>query len=117
MTYGLGPVGRIPLGEGRVFIVNGVEVAVFRGRDGHLFATQALCPHKQGPLADGIVGGVQVICPLHAYRFDLVTGDELSGRCAALDTYAVSLTADGQILLDLERDGAGLARGAASLPT
>ncbi len=48
---------RIPLGEARVFRVDGREVAVFRCRSGEVFATSAECPHRGGPLADGLVGG------------------------------------------------------------
>ncbi|MST94428.1 MAG: hypothetical protein EXS33_04010 [Pedosphaera sp.] len=45
-----------------------------RQRDDHLFATQNRCPHKQGPLAEGVAGGGKVICPLHSHKFDLATG-------------------------------------------
>jgi nitrite reductase (NADH) small subunit len=70
----LGRVDRIPPGQGRAFIVDGREVAVFRQRDGRLFAAAGRCPHRQGPLADGLLGAGQVICPLHAHKFDLTTG-------------------------------------------
>ena len=101
--YDLGPATAIPLGEGRVFSVVGIQVAVFRTRAGELFATQSRCPHKGGPLADGIVGGAAVVCPLHARRFDLATGEAVGGAhaCAALTTYPVQLGLDGTILLSL----------------
>lgn len=70
----LGPLAAIPLGEGRTFLVDGRRLALFRGRDGALFATQAECPHKGGPLADGIVSGDTVVCPLHAWRINLIGG-------------------------------------------
>ncbi len=116
MMYELGPVGLIPIGEGRMLRVGDVEIAVFRSRDGRVFATQAYCPHSQGPLADGVVGAGKVICPLHAYRFDLGTGCEVGGACAPLATYAVSLSGDARILVDLERDGQGRPKRAASYP-
>jgi nitrite reductase (NADH) small subunit len=101
--YNLGLAAGIPLGEGRVFTVAGTDVAVFRTRGGELFATQPRCPHRGGPLADGIVGGGAVVCPLHARRFDLATGEVLGGGhpCAALTTYPVQLGLDGSILLSL----------------
>jgi nitrite reductase (NADH) small subunit len=70
----LGSVEKIPLGQGRCYIVAGEEVAVFRQRDGRLFATQNRCPHRQGPLSDGICGAGKIICPLHGHKFDLATG-------------------------------------------
>jgi nitrite reductase (NADH) small subunit len=70
----LGSIDAIPLGQGRCFVVAGEEVAVFRQRDGKLFAVQNRCPHRQGPLAEGILGAGKVICPLHGHKFDLATG-------------------------------------------
>ena len=99
LTFTLGPVEQIPLGEGRVFEVDGRSIAVFRTRQGEVFATQAACPHKAGPLCDGIIGGRQIVCPLHAYKFDLATGSPVGNDCDALRTYVVSQSEDGDILL------------------
>ena len=73
-TINLGSIESIALGHARCFIVAGEEIAVFRQRDGKIFATQNRCPHKQGPLSEGVSGGGKVICPLHAHKFDLATG-------------------------------------------
>jgi nitrite reductase (NADH) small subunit len=70
----LGSVSRIPMGQGRCYVVGSEEIAIFRQRDGQLFAVQNRCPHRQGPLSEGVVGGGRVICPLHAHRFDLQDG-------------------------------------------
>ena len=70
----LGSVSRIPMGQGRCYVVGTEEIAVFRQRDGRLFATQNRCPHRGGPLSEGVMGGGQVICPLHAHRFNLKDG-------------------------------------------
>ncbi len=70
----LGNVSDIPLGQGACFIVHDQEIAVFRSRDGCIFAVENRCPHRQGPLCEGIVGGGKVICPLHGHKFDLTTG-------------------------------------------
>ncbi|MCY4578520.1 MAG: Rieske 2Fe-2S domain-containing protein [Chloroflexi bacterium] len=99
LAYSLGPVEQIPLGEGRVFEVDGRSIAVFRTRQGEVFATQAACPHREGPLCDGIIGGRQVVCPLHAYKFDLATGKPVGNDCEALRTYVVSVSESGDILL------------------
>jgi nitrite reductase (NADH) small subunit len=95
----LGPVSAIPEGEGRTYEVDGRRLAVFRGRDGALFATQAECPHKNGPLADGLLGGSTLICPLHSLKFDLTTGKALNGDCR-LQTYAATLSESGQVMVE-----------------
>jgi nitrite reductase (NADH) small subunit len=98
-TINLGSVEKIPLGQGLCFNVSGQEIAVFRQRDGTLFATQNACPHRQGPLAEGIVGGGKVICPLHGHKFDLAAGaGSEPGEC--VKPYAVSLV-NGDILLQV----------------
>jgi nitrite reductase (NADH) small subunit len=113
----LGSVHAIPLGEGRAFVVDGEPIAVFRTRSGGLFATQAFCPHGRGPLADGLIGSATVLCPLHAFAFDLASGRCLSGTCADLSSYAVSLSPEGDIVLQLARRErrAGAAAGAETM--
>jgi uroporphyrinogen-III synthase len=98
-TINLGRVEQIPLGEGRAFQVAGEKIAVFRPRDGGLFATEAVCPHRQGPLADGLVGGGKVYCPLHGFAFDLASGRCLNSTSAGARTFKVSLSPQGDILL------------------
>jgi nitrite reductase (NADH) small subunit len=73
-SINLGSIEKIPVGQGRCYIVGSEEIAVFRQRDGRLFAVQNRCPHRQGPLAEGIMGAGKVICPLHSHKFDLDTG-------------------------------------------
>jgi nitrite reductase (NADH) small subunit len=96
----VGPLNAIPLGEGRSFSAFGEKVAVFRTRSGEIFAVQAECPHRGGPLADGLVGGTAVICPLHSWKFDLATGDALFGDCE-LKTFPVRVDDSGQIVVSL----------------
>jgi len=99
--FDLGPLDRIPLGEGRTFNLGGREVAVFRTRAG-VFATDAMCPHKTGRLADGLVGDGKVICPLHGFKFALATGEPLGNDCAALVTYRASLTSAMHVEVRIE---------------
>jgi len=65
--------GNIPLREGRAVQVAGREIAIFNLGDRFL-ATDNQCPHKGGPLCDGIVTGSSVVCPLHAWKVDLANG-------------------------------------------
>ena len=100
-TYNLGSAAQIPLGEGRRFEIDGAAVAVFRSRQGRVFATQAECPHRAGPLADGLIGGDALICPLHNFRFNLATGEPLGNDCPSLLTYPVSLNEAGEIVIGI----------------
>ena len=94
------PLNEIPPGEGRNFSAFGERVAVFHTRGGQVYAVQAACPHRGGPLADGLVGGTTLICPLHAWKFDLSNGAALMGDCG-LKTYPVRVDEDGRIVLGL----------------
>ncbi len=95
----LGSIDFIPLGEGRAYTLGGKTIAVFRQRDGRLFATDNACPHKAGPLADGLVGSGKVICPLHMWKIDLETGRCL-GEDGAVRTYPARAV-NGRILVTL----------------
>jgi nitrite reductase (NADH) small subunit len=97
----LGPIERVPRGEGRNFETPDGLVAVFRTRADEVYATQALCPHRQGPLADGFVGAGRVVCPLHAFHFDLATGAPKGNDCRGLATYAVRVDERGRLRLNL----------------
>lgn len=97
----LGPADFIPVGEGRAYVVDGRTIAVFRQRDGRLFATDNACPHRGGPLADGIVGAGKVICPLHSWAFDLESGRCASGEAPTnMRTYPVRQV-EGRIVVEL----------------
>ena len=75
----VGRVEEVPPGEGRAFVAGGVQVAVFRLRDGSLHATQAACPHAGGPLADGQTDPDVLVCPLHLYAYRWSDGAATSG--------------------------------------
>ena len=100
MEVTIAPLTAIPEGEGRNFIVGGDRVAVFRTRTGDVFAVQAQCPHRGGPLADGLTGGSTLICPLHAWKFDLATGAGPNPTCA-LRTFAARVDGRGRIVLSV----------------
>jgi nitrite reductase (NADH) small subunit len=63
----------IPVREGKAVEVAGRRIAIFNLGDAFL-AVDDQCPHRGGPLSDGIVSGSTVVCPLHAWAFDLATG-------------------------------------------
>jgi nitrite reductase (NADH) small subunit len=77
-------------------------VAVFRTARDEVYALQDRCPHKGGPLSEGIVHGTQVTCPLHNWVFDMATGQALGADVGAVSTYPVQVQ-NGRILLDATR--------------
>jgi nitrite reductase (NADH) small subunit len=99
----IGTLEEIPVGEGRAFAVDGTQVAVYRLRDGSLRALAAVCPHKGGPLADGLMDGRVVVCPLHGHTYDLITGTELGGNDAVC-AYTATAADDGTILIETRPD-------------
>jgi nitrite reductase (NADH) small subunit len=104
-TYNLGPVACIPLGEGRLFEAGSTLIAIFRARDGRVFATEPWCPHRGGPLIDGLVAAGKVVCPLHGYAFDLASGKPTHNECRAIRTYPVRLTDQDEVLVTMRRSG------------
>jgi nitrite reductase (NADH) small subunit len=81
----------LPVGLGRAYEVGGKPIAVFRSRTGKVFAVDGICPHKGGPLADGMIAGEQVVCPYHNFRFHSDTGDcDQPGVCS-IATYPVEV--------------------------
>lgn len=100
----LGPVEDIPVGEGRTYAVHGRQIAVFRLRDGSLRALDAVCPHRGGPLADGLTDTRVVVCPLHNFTYDLQTGSELANGGDAVSAYPVHADATGTIHLRIDAD-------------
>ena len=84
----------IPVGLGRSFLVGGQLVAVFKARDGKVFAVGGTCPHKAGPLADGMIVGHQVVCPLHAFRFGADTGACDQPNVCSVATFPVEVEGD-----------------------
>ena len=98
----------IPPREGRAVVVGGREIAVFNLGDRFL-ATANQCPHRGGPLADGIVTGAAVVCPLHAWKVDMQSGCVLrpagtTDRC--VETYPTRVD-EGIVLVGLPAHEAG----------
>jgi nitrite reductase (NADH) small subunit len=96
----VGRVDAIPPGEGRRFVIAGEAIAVFRTRDEALYAVQDRCPHRGGPLSEGLVGGGQVVCPYHAYRFELASGECVNDPGCSIRSFPVRAE-EGWVLLEV----------------
>lgn len=93
-------VESIPRQEGRSVSIGGKELAIFNLGD--RFATiENECPHKGGPLCDGIVSGTAVVCPLHGWRFDLLSGMAVRASMPACVTTFPTRVEDGIVLVDV----------------
>ncbi len=87
------------LGSRRVARAQGVDVAVFRNAQDQVFALLDRCPHKGGPLSQGIVFGTSVACPLHNWTIGLADGCAQGADEGCTPTFACKVEA-GQVMLD-----------------
>jgi nitrite reductase (NADH) small subunit len=95
-------VDEIPvLGARRVTRANGPEVAVFRNAEDKVFALLDRCPHKGGPLSQGIVFGESVACPLHNWTIGLADGCAKAPDEGCTPRFSVKVE-NGQVSLDLD---------------
>lgn len=88
----------IPLREGRSVKVGNREMAIFNLGD-RFFAVENRCPHKGGPLADGIVSGATIVCPLHSWKLSLETGKGVIGPSASSCVKTFRTRVEGYIVL------------------
>jgi len=81
----VGPLDQIPRQGARVIKTSQGDIAVFRTIDDEVFALRDKCPHKGGPLSQGIVHGKRVACPMHDWKIHLDSGQAVAPDegCAA----------------------------------
>ena len=104
----IGALEDIPLRGARVVKTRLGCIAVFRTSEEEVFATSDRCPHKGGPLSEGIVHGKSVTCPLHNWVFSLESGQAQGADEGMIDTFAIRIE-DGRLMLDaavMERSAA-----------
>ncbi|MQQ10085.1 nitrite reductase small subunit NirD [Epibacterium sp. SM1979] len=95
----IGALDAVPQRGARVIKTTFGCVAVFRTAEDEVYALDNACPHKQGPLAEGIVHGKSVTCPLHNWVFDLETGQAQGADEGQVATYPAQV-AEGRIMLE-----------------
>lgn len=96
----VGALDAIPVRGARVVRTLVGCIAVFRTAENEVFAIDDACPHKAGPLSQGIVHDKSVTCPLHNWVIDLGTGAAQGADKGQVHTYALKIV-DGRILLDV----------------
>ena len=100
MNIDIGALEDIPREGARVVKTAQGCIAVFRTAGDEVFALDDRCPHKGGPLSEGIVHGRQVTCPLHAWVFSLETGQAQGADSGQVATHPVTVEA-GRLMLDV----------------
>ena len=96
----VGAVSDIPLRGARRVPTRDGDVAIFRTGDGRVFALKDACPHKGGPLSQGIVHGHAVACPLHNWSIELASGEAMGADHGKGCTPVMPLQVrDGRLLL------------------
>ena len=99
--FDIGTIDDIPPRGARCVKSPQGKIGVFRTHDDRIFAIEDHCPHKGGPLTQGIVHGAAVSCPLHNWVFSLETGKALGADEGAVKTIPVRVE-DGRIAIGLD---------------
>lgn len=89
----------VPAGEGRVVEAGGQTLALFNV-DGRFYALDNACLHRGGPLGEGDLEGCVVMCPWHAWRWDVTTGANVNNPAVKMASFPVSVE-NGQVFVEL----------------
>lgn len=95
----LGQAADVPVGEGRVVEAEGKTLALFNV-DGAFYALDNACVHRGGPLGEGDLDGTVVVCPWHAWRWDVKTGANVNNPAVKMPCFAVSVDG-GRVFVEL----------------
>jgi len=87
----LGAITAVPMRGARCVNTPNGKIAVFRTAENQVYAIENRCPHKGGPLSEGIVHGSSVTCPLHNWVFDLATGEAQGADEGRVRTFPVKV--------------------------
>ncbi|MCW8947224.1 MAG: nitrite reductase small subunit NirD [Sedimenticola sp.] len=96
----VGKLTEIPRLGSRVVKTKDDEIAIFRAGDDTVFALSNRCPHKQGPLSEGILHGHRVTCPLHNWVIELENGEAVAPDVGCVRSYPVRVEGE-QIMLGI----------------
>lgn len=84
-------LGDIPTLGSRVVQHPNGDIAIFRNSEDEVFAVHDKCPHKGGPLSQGIVFGRKVACPLHNWNIDLSSGEAVAPDVGCTKSFQVKV--------------------------
>ncbi len=95
-------VADLPEGSKKIVEINGFEIALFH-LSGKIHAISNICPHNGGSLGEGLLVGETVICPLHFWKFNLLTGESSNQPAYCIETYPVEIEEEW-IYLDIPEE-------------
>ena len=98
--YKITEVENIPSMGSRKVVIGETEIAIFKTKNGSIFAINNICPHKKGKLSEGLVHENIVTCPLHNWDIDLSSGEALGEDSGCTNVYE-SRIEDGFIFLSI----------------
>jgi nitrite reductase (NADH) small subunit len=101
----VGKMNDIPQLGSRVVRTSQGDIAIFRTAEDEVFALRDKCPHKGGPLSQGIVHGKRVACPLHDWKIHLDSGEAVAPDEGCAASYPVKLDGDRIILSLIPKEG------------
>jgi len=87
----------IPAGQGKTVEVSGKQIAVFNC-DGAFYAIDNICKHRGGPLGEGELDGMNVICPWHGWTYNVTNGECLDEPGCHVDKYDVRVEGDDVLI-------------------
>ncbi|MFB3161677.1 nitrite reductase small subunit NirD [Neobacillus sp. 179-J 1A1 HS] len=87
----IGEVAELPQKLGKTVIVGKKEIAVFKTENGDIRAIENRCPHKGGVLAEGILSGDNVFCPMHDWKISVKDGKVQAPDVGCVQTYPVEI--------------------------
>ena len=93
----------LPAGQCVEVVVGGKPVALFNV-EGRVYATSNLCLHRGGPLGQGMLSGHEVMCPWHAWSWDVRTGENTANGTLKVEAYEVKVE-NGVVMVKVEPAG------------
>lgn len=95
----VGPISELPEKLGKTVTIGIKEIAVFKLESGEIRAIENRCPHKGGVLAEGIVSGEYVFCPMHDWKISVVDGKVQDPDVGCVRSYPVEIKDDKVFIL------------------
>jgi nitrite reductase (NADH) small subunit len=92
-------INELPKKLGKTVKIGPLEIALFRLANGEIRAIENRCPHKGGVLAEGIISGENVFCPMHDWKISLIDGKVQAPDVGCVKTYETEIQGEDVIVI------------------